>query len=63
MCLKMLGGGGGILPEDFRAIGRRFDKSQKIMILIQNSDITCICKFSFKYLFRALQQIKIFCVQ
>ena len=49
----------GLLLKDFRAIARSFDKSQKLIILLQNPNTACILKFSFKYLCTDAQQIKI----
>ena len=53
----------GLLLEDSIAIARSFDKWQKLMILKHNPNITCVFKFSFKYLCRVSQQIKIFHIQ
>ena len=39
------GGGGGLLPEDFRAIARTFKKLRKLNTLYPNTDITCILNF------------------
>ena len=47
-----------ILPENSKAIAGSFDKSLKLMLLLQNPNIACIFKFVFDYLYRVSQQIK-----
>ena len=42
------------------AIARSFDKSQKLIILLQNRNITSSFKLSYKHLYRIREQIKTF---